>query len=239
MRFRNLIIIIIIITFIVVFPAGVFAQTATLSLDPSTGTFNRGCSFSLDVNLDTGGSQTDGTDAILLYDPTRFNVTSITKGTIYPDYPGNSTDTQNGKITISGLASVSTPFSGKGTLATLNLTVQSNSPTGSTQIRFEFDPNNKANTRDSNVVERGTLVDVLNSVVDGNYTVGTGACGGGQVVPTPRPGGGPYATPSATLEPKPTKPPVLPPAGSERFTFALAIFGGALTVLGILGLALL
>lgn len=220
-------------------PAGVFAQTATLSLDPSIGTLNRGCSFSLDVNLDTGGSQTDGTDAILLYDPTRFNVTSITKGTIYPDYPGNSTDTQNGKITISGLASVSTPFSGKGTLATLNLTVQSNSPTGSTQIRFEFDPNNKANTRDSNVVERGTLVDVLNSVIDGNYTIGTGACGGGQVAPTPRPAGGPYATPSATLEPKPAKPPVLPPAGSEQFTFALAIFGGVLTLLGILGLALL
>ncbi|MBI2337636.1 hypothetical protein HYU95_00475 [Candidatus Daviesbacteria bacterium] len=222
-------------------PVGVFAQTtqtATLSLDPATGTFNRGCNYSLNVNLDTGGSQTDGADAILIYDPSRFNVTSIAKGTIFPDYPGNTIDSQNGKVTVSGLASVSTPFSGKGLLATVNLTVQSNAPPGATQIRFDFDSSNKANTRDSNVVERGTLVDVLNSAVDGNYTIGTGACGG-QVAATPvptKPIGAPIATPAAILE---TKEPVLPPAGSEQLTFTLAIVGVALTLLGILGLAVL
>lgn len=221
------------------FPAGVFAQTATLSLDPATSTFNRGCNYSLDVNLDTGSSQTDGTDAILVYDPTRFNITSITKGTIFPDYPGNTIDAQNGKVTVSGLASVSTPFSGKGLLATVNLTVQSNAPTGATQVRFDFDSNNKAKTTDSNVVERGTLVDVLNSVVEGNYTIGTGACSG-QATPIPTKSiGGPIATPAAIPEPLPTKSPVLPPAGSEQLTFTLAIVGGVLTILGILGLAVL
>ncbi|MDO8638038.1 MAG: hypothetical protein Q7R43_00555, partial [Candidatus Daviesbacteria bacterium] len=54
-----------------------FATGATLSLSPSTGIFNRGCSFSVDVLLDTGGVQTDGTDAILFYDPTRFIASKI------------------------------------------------------------------------------------------------------------------------------------------------------------------
>lgn len=224
---------------IFIFPSGVFAQTAILSLDPSTGTLNRGCSFTLNVNLDTGGTQTDGSDAIIFYDPTRFNATSITNGTIYPDYPGNNID-PTGKITISGLASVSTPFAGKGTLATINFTVGSNAPTGAVQIKFDFDPNHKAETRDSNVVERGTVVDVLNSVVDGNYTIGTGTCDGQIATPTSRPRGGTViSTPAAQPKQFPPEEQKLPPAGSEQLTFTIAIIGGVLTVLGIMGLALL
>lgn len=223
-------------------PTGVSAQAAVLSLDPTSGTFNRGCSFSLKVNLDTGGAQTDGTDAILFYDVSRLTAVSITNGTIYPDFPGNNIDAQTGKISILSLASVNSPFTGKGTLATVNFKVTDTAATGATQITFDFDPNNKAKTTDSNVVEKNTIVDVLNSVVNGNYTIGTGSCG---LVPSPSPAatiiprGGPSSTPSATIAPLPTKQPVLPPAGSEQFTFAVAIFGGVLTVLGILGLALL
>lgn len=213
-------------------PAAAFAQTATLSLDPSSGTFNKGCAFSLNVTLDAGGSQTDGTDAIILYDTSRFIASSVNSGTIYPDYPGNNIDATAGKITISGLASVSTPFSGKGTLATINFTAQSNAPEGVTQVTFDFDPINKAKTTDSNVVQRGTVVDVLNSVVNGSYTIGTGSC----TTPSAPPRGAvgePTATPSATVQPTPPK------AGTEQLTFMIAIIGSALTVMGILGLALL
>lgn len=225
-------------------PTGVFAQTAVLSLDPTVGTFNRNCNFSLKVNLDTGGAQTDGTDAILFYDASKLTAISITNGTIYPDFPGNNIDAQTGKISILSLASVNAPFTGKGLLATVNFKVNDAATTGATQITFDFDPNNKAKTTDSNVVERNTIVDVLNSVVNGNYTIGTGICGSSTPSPSPaatfRPIGGPISTPSATIAPLPTKQPVvLPPAGSEQFTFAVAIFGGVLTILGILGLALL
>lgn len=241
------------------FPSVIFAQAAVLSLDPASGTFNKGCSFVINVNLDTGGAQTDGTDAILFYDASRLTATSINNGTIYPDYPGNNIDATNGKITISGLASVSSAFSGKGTLATINFTVNNTAAAGSTQITFDFDPNNKSKTTDSNVVERGTVVDVLNSVVNGSYVIGTGTCG---AQPTPssspilapgatplpaqpgqtiQPGlGGIISTPSA--QPKPLPPEEqkeLPPAGSPQLTFTMMILGGALTVLGILGLALL
>lgn len=220
-----------IVHFTFVSPA--FAQTATLSLDPSTGTFNKGCPVAIKVNLNTGGAQTDGADAILMYDSSRFTAQSITNGIIYPDFPGNNIDNSTGRITISGLASVSTPFSGSGTLATVNLVVSESAPAGATQITFEFNPQKKAETTDSNVVQRGTVVDVLNSVVDGSYTIGSGTCGG-TGTPAVLPGTGGPATPSATLAPE-----TLPDGGTPEFTFTLAIIGGVLTLLGILGLALL
>ncbi len=209
-----------------------FAQSAVLSLDPNTGTFNKGCPVAIRVNLNTGGAQTDGADAILMYDSSRFTGQTITNGTIYPDFPGNNIDNSTGRITISGLASVSTPFSGSGNLATINFVVSENAPDGATQITFDFDPQNKAETTDSNVVQRGTVADVLNSVVNGSYTIGTGTCG--STITTLSGTGGP-STPSATFVPMKT----LPNGGPPEFTSTLAIIGGILTVLGILGLALL
>lgn len=254
---KKIIIIIFITIITIIFPSAVFAQAATLSLDPSSGTFNKGCSFSVNVVLDSGGAQTDGTDAILLYDSSRFTATSITQGTIYPDFPGNNIDTSSGKITISGLASVSTPFSGKGTMATVNFTVPESVTSGATQMTFDFDPNNKAKTTDSNVVQRGTVIDVLNSVVNGNYTIGTGSCSAQaspgtpttviQIPPLPGTGGTVGATPSSQLKPLPQGGKTLDQLvdqtgkgpGTPQLTFTLAIVGGILTVLGILGLALL
>ncbi len=230
-------------------PAATFAQssqTATLSLDPSSGTFNPGCNFSLNVKLDTGEVQTDGTDAILRYDTSRLTATTINNGTIYPDYPGNNIDSSAGKITISGLASVSTPFLGKGTLATINFTVVPTASTGVTQITFEFDPRDKGNTKDSNVVQRGTVVDVLNSVVNGSYVIGSaGNCtsistsGSAPVVILPGTGGQGQGAVSSPSSQQQVIYKTLPPAGSEQFTFTLAIVGSLLAVLGVLGLALL
>lgn len=241
---------------LVVLSSPSLALAATLSLFPSSGTFNKGCSFFLDVVLDTQGVQTDGTDAILMYDPSRFsiNTSAITpKTNIYPDFPGNNVDEVGGKITISGLASVNTPFSGKGTLATLQFTVKDTAPTGLTQVNFDFDPNNKAKTTDSNVVERTTIVDTLNSVVNGSYVVGTGQCAqtslngtSNNTTGTGLSKGGPIDTSSSsgTFYRGGTSTgdiPIntLPEGGTPQLTSALVIFGSILTVLGVLGLALL
>jgi hypothetical protein len=58
------------------FPLAVSA--ATLTLQPSSGIFNRGCSFSLNVNVDAGSTTNgvDGVDGILLYTPTQFTALS-------------------------------------------------------------------------------------------------------------------------------------------------------------------
>lgn len=232
---------IIVIIFILVPSA--LAQQATLSLSPASGTFNKSCPFTLQIQLNTAGAQTDGTDAILLYDSSRITATSITNGTIYSDYPGNNIDDTNGKVTISGLASISSPFLGQGTLATVNFAVKDNAQPGATQIKFDFDGNNKAKTTDSNVVQRGTVADILSSVVNGNYTIGSGACGVASPSPTPAARGAPgVATPSGAVVP-PTLDRLVDKTGkgpgTPELTSTLAIVGVVLTILGILGLALL
>ncbi len=217
--------------FILASPASAFA--ATLGLSPSTGTFNKGCNVTVSVELDTTSTATDGTDAIIKFDPTKLKANSITPGTIYPDYPGSNIDSATGKITISGLASVQQAYTGKGTLATIDFTVLSTATTGVTPVTFEFDPANPTKTTDSNVVARGaTPTDVLTSVTDGNYTVGTGTCvsQGSGTTTTTSTGSGTTVT---------TKGGLLPEAGTEELTATIAILGGVMIVFGILGFSLL
>lgn len=216
------------------FPA--LANAASLSLSPAGGTLNRGCSYSIDVNLDTGGQDTDGTDAIIKYDPSKITVNSITPGTIYPDYPTANPNNSTGTVTISGLASVSSPVSGSGKFATLNVNVNSGASVATTtQMNFMYDPNNPTDTTDSNVVQTSTVVDILSSVTNGNYTISNGSCAGGtgtaQVITTTPKGG----TPSAqTIDDIVSGSP-----GITDNTIILSVAGGVLAILGILGLALL
>lgn len=229
-------------------PVSAFA--ATLSLSPATGNANKGCVFSVDILLDTQGAQTDGTDVILTYEPSKLTLatTDITIGKIYADYPGNSVDPQAGKISISGISSVSDAFNGKGTFATLKFKV-SPTATGNTTVKFDFNPNDKTKTTDTNVVERGTIADVLTQVTDGSYTIGSGACGTGGtgttpgVSPSPIVGqGGPLSTlppgtnASASSIPTYTS---LPKSGLLDNTIVLTSLGVGLVLLGILGLAIL
>lgn len=224
------------------FLAPALALAATLSLSPSTGTFNKGCNFSTDIVLDTASAQTDGTDAILFYDNSRLSANTISQGTIYSDYPGSNIDDTNGKITISGLAAFGHPFVGKGTLATVNWTVKDTAQAGATQVKFDFDSNDKTKTTDSNVVEDGTTNEILASVTNGSYTIGTGSCASSGSKAQGAPGEpGSLATPSSSLQPLPTKAPppaTLPNGGTVELTFTVAILGSILTVLGILGLVL-
>src|SRR3989344_2219374 len=163
-----------ILIFVLLLISPTYALAATLSLSPSTGTFNQGCNFNLEIKLDTGGQQTDGTDAIVLFDQGKLTATNVTTGSIYSDYPGTTPDNDAGKVTVSGLASVSSAFSGTGTLATINFTVKETASTGATMVKFDFDANDKTKTTDSNVVQRGTVLDILSSVSGGNYTIDTG-----------------------------------------------------------------
>lgn len=219
------------------------ANASTLSLSPASGTFNKSCSFALDVLLDTQGAATDGTDAYLNFDSSRFTMNSIdTAGKIYPEYPGSGIDSQNvNRILISGLASAGSPYNGSGKLAIINFTVKDTSQTGLSQMTFDFNTNDKSDTRDSNVVKNGDSTETLTSVNNGSYTVGTGSC----TNPSPTPagsniGGSNISTPSADI-PLKTFPEEksLPEGGTFELTATIAIIGSVLSVLGILGFALL
>ncbi|OGE30637.1 hypothetical protein A2631_03715 [Candidatus Daviesbacteria bacterium RIFCSPHIGHO2_01_FULL_44_29] len=233
---------------ILMLPASVLA--ATLTLNPSSGTFNRGCSVELKIELDTIGAQTDGTDAILLFPTSVFSTTVsqiVPNTSLYQDYPGNSVD--NGKLTVSGLASTSKPFSSKGTLATITFTVGASSTLGPAKISFDFDPNDKSKTTDSNVVEHGTVVDLLASAPDGNYTIADGACSG-STSPAPSSGTSSGSTSgtgtgtkggqgAALATPLPTKQPVLQDTGLVTPTILAGSVGLLLLVAGVLGMVFL
>lgn len=215
----------------------IYAAGATLTLSPASGTFNKGCTFSVDIKLDTGGAQTDGTDAILFYDQSRFAANTIRSGSIYSDYPGNNIDSTQGRITVSGLSSVSSAFSGNGTLASVDFIVLDTAPAGATIVRFDFDPQDKTKTTDSNVVERGTVTDILSQASNGNYVIGSGSCG---TTITTVPGGGGSGGRGGTNDnttPFPTQ--TLPQGGAFENTLILGSAGVLLTILGILGLILL
>lgn len=230
-----------IVVFLLVSPAQAFA--ATLSVSPASGTFNKGCTFSLDIVLDSGSDQIEGVDVnYLLYDSSRFTATSVENGSIFSDYPINNIDTAAGKVYVSGVDANNKPFNGQGTFAKVNFTVKDSAPSGATQMSFSFNPNDKTNTTDSNVevIQDNQVVDVLSSVNNGSYTVGTGSCNA-QVSPSPSGSkstgsskggiGGVVASGSGTS--------TLPPAGTPQLTMTLAIAGGILTLLGILGLVFL
>jgi hypothetical protein len=242
--------------FLMITPVSAFA--ATLTLDPASGVLNKGCEVTVKINLDTQGVQTDGTDVIVLYTPAQLSTSTsqITNGTIYPEYPGNSVDT-SGKISISGISSVSSPYSGTGTFATIKFNVASTlKENDKITLNFDFDPNNKTKTTDTNVVERGTIADVLSSVTNGSYTVGAGSCGAG-ITQSPSPagsaGGGqggvlPGTSPSSTQSAqyqvyKPNKIDDLTGNGKSSGlldnTIAISAVGIVLVILGIAGLAIL
>lgn len=226
----------------VAFPASAFAST--LSVSPTSGTVNKGCDFTVTINLDTQNSATDGTDAILLFNNTIFTAKTISSGTIYPDYPGNAVDNTNGKVTVSGLASVSQAFTGSGTLATVTFGVNQAAPTGAGTIKFDFDSNNLTKTTDSNVVERGTIKDTLLSVTDGNYTIGSGACT--STTPAAGTSGGTTLTSGTGTSQGATTVPgstgiakTLPDSALEGPALIFSILGGLLVVVGLVGLVLL
>lgn len=210
-----------------------YAYAATLSVAPSTGQMNKGCDVTVTVELDTAGAQTDGTDVILTYDPAVLSIaqTDITNGKIYADYPGNSVDSATGKISVSGIASVSEAYTGKGTFATLKFKVAPTAAASSTGLKFDFNPANKTNTTDSNVVERGTIADVLSSVTDGNYTVGSGSCAQGIGAPAATL---PVSNPVASSTSLPTR---LPEAGILDNTVVVTSVGILLVLLGVVGIA--
>lgn len=250
-----------VLLFGLIFPAGVFA--ATLSLDPSSGTFNKGCTYSVKANLDTKGAKVDGADVILVYDTSKLSTSTSqinTTGAVFPEYPANSVSTPDGsgtgKITIYGFAALNQPFSGTGTVATINFTVPSTAQTGATSLKFDFDPADPTNTKDANVVENGTVAELLNGVTDGNYTIGSGSCSGASPSPssssssTGRGGtsssgstindsSGSQTTQTKSPPPQTKKAPVLNETALSMPTVILATVGGILVAVGALGLIFL
>lgn len=154
-------------------------DTATLSLAPATALVARGCPLTISVNLNTGNVAAQGADVVLRYDATRLTVSgsSFAPGALYPNYL-KPQETVAGVLELSGGTSDANPAAVAGAFMSVTFTAKPDAPMGPAQIDFDFDPNNKQRTTDSNVVwnRHDVVVDVLDSAVGGSYVVGTGPC---------------------------------------------------------------
>jgi len=153
------------------------ALVPTLSLSPSSGTHTLGQTFEVNILLDTAGKSVDGVDIHYLnYNPKAMEVqdedtnaagVQIRQGSLFPTYIGNTVDTTNGRISISGIVSPGgSGFSGAGTFATVVFKALTASPSSAVTIDYT-----SGLTTDSNIVEHGTITDVLAVVINGNYNL--------------------------------------------------------------------
>ncbi len=155
--------------------APAYASAATLSLSPTTGSHAAESTFEVKILLDTKSVATNGTDAIVRFDPNALQVvdsnasssgTQIQPGSLYPQTSYNSVDNGAGKITFSGSKSGSSPgYNGSGTLATI--TFQAVKEATDSEVTLDFI---SGSTTDSNVIDSSSK-DVLTAVTDAKFTI--------------------------------------------------------------------
>lgn len=183
------------------------AYAAALQLTPPGGTVDVNETLEVKINLSlASGESVSGVDAELTFDKNKLQVTSIEEGTLFPTYPISTYSNTEGTIAVSGIAQTGSSVTASGTLATVTLKGKAG---GTAAVTFDF---TSGSTTDSNVAEKDTDTDLLESVVNGSYTVsGAGGVGGGGT-----------GTDEGTG---------LPTTGNQETT--LVLFLGGLVVLGV------
>lgn len=148
---------------------------ARFVLSPSASLLPPGSTTDIAVLLDTAGASIDAADAVILYDPSKLQVSSIRNGSLFGEYPSPSTSV--GRLMISGVTTVSdaggasSPFSGSGVFATVTFRVLPDAAEGLTTISVDFDGTNAAKTTDANIVEHDTIAEMLSSVANPDLRV--------------------------------------------------------------------
>jgi hypothetical protein len=143
----------------------------TMSLSPSSGTFDVGTSFSVDIKLDSGVA-TSGAQAFLDYDATQLEVkdadsstagTQIVAGNMFDNYTTNTVS--GSRITIVASNNPDVLFVGSGTFGTINFKVIG---TNTSNVSFDFSPGDLTKT---GVFEPQTGVNILTSATGASFTV--------------------------------------------------------------------
>lgn len=183
------------------------APATVLSLAPATITKNVGETFTVNINVDSGTNQIVSADIDLSFNPTVLEVSSITKGTFFPDAqePTKIIDNNTGKIKYSLFSMVEKQ--GAGAFASIVFKGK-----GGGLSALAFDPTTTIGGRNE--------TEALSRAVPGNYVITAAAppTGGSTptsaviltLTPTPAGRGGlvatstPTPTPTTTLRTTPT-----------------------------------
>lgn len=137
----------------VVSPGKIYLNTAKKSF-----TLNE--TIPVSVMIDSGGHSLDGADLIIRFDPKALEATpgSLIAGSIFDEYPLLSVDAKAGIISASGVSSLRPGFKDVGQFIIVGFKAKVK---GNTSLTIDF---TKDSTSDSNLVEKGTSKDILESV---------------------------------------------------------------------------
>lgn len=157
---------------------------ASLSLSPTTGSYNIGDSFSVEVRVNTNGQDVVVVAAYINYNTSYFRADSIdTTGSIFTTEAEKTIDSTAGLIKIT--RGIPTPGvnTTNGKVATINFTAISATSPSADNITFDFAA---GSTLESNVIlDDGLGTDILSGVYNARYTVIQGGDGGDGLDLTP------------------------------------------------------
>lgn len=217
-----------------IFLASPVLAAVSLSLQPSSGSFDAGNPFTVSVQLNTGGAQTVGVDAMMSFNPQILKLDGIVFGELYDENNKSlgEADTTGEFYFSSSNASSAIAFSNTSpeTLATLQFTAKA---AGTSALTFDCSDGSLV---DTNVWEQGTrggdAVDLLlcSSATGGSYQV-SGEAPPSTPTPPAEATATPTSAPGATATPAPAE--EIPAAGRIINTSILSILGIGLVLLGL------
>ena len=203
-----------------------------LSLDPSTGTYTNGSTFSVTAKVNSGTEIVGGVDGVGTYDSDKLELTSIVKATsmVFDSTNGGGgcsiTTAAGGKFSFSCYANDAlTDTAVNGDLVVLNFTAKA---TGTAVVKFTCA---SGSTIDSNIVKTSTLSDAIVCAdnINGSYVITDGstiATSTSTPTPTPTPTSTTSIDTSVTSTPTSTTTTTeLPQTGSIGSTVGLIVFG--------------
>lgn len=140
--------------------SAVVTSSGKISLNVSKRSYAVNEVVPVSVTLDSGGRNLAGADLIIQFDSKILEATpgSLTKGSIFDEYPLLSVDMKKGLLSVSGINSLRNGFKGVGQFVYVNFKAKAK---GNTSLIIDFKKNS---TSDSNLVETGTSKDVLEVV---------------------------------------------------------------------------
>lgn len=139
-------------------------------LDAPKSNYAMGEEIPVKVRVITAGRATDSTDLLLKFDPAILDSTTsaIIDGNLYKEYIIKEVDKTQGQVRISAITPPNTEgFVGVGEFATITFLAKKE---GTTKLEIDFV---KGSTTDSNIVETGVAIDILDEVYNLDLSIGS------------------------------------------------------------------
>jgi len=163
--------------------AAVPEKTAVLSIDPATGTYDYGKTFSADLKIDTGGGTIGSVKTTIHFDKDVLEVQSLDdNGSVFKNFAGKAYDNQKGEIRI--MASTTDVFGEKhsyktkssgspGQMLKVNFKVKA---TKGTTTKVSYDKESYVNTLGNKPGDPS--YNILKETKGATYTIGEGGVEG-------------------------------------------------------------